>query len=310
MEVLGREIPAALAELHDDVVALRPEASLVFKKGYPPGGGKSWHRGDVGGDSEIVLAEDFEDFDVAHSLLHAYLYRQGCPLAEGLPGFERDGGRAARLVSCCVTHPTLHQLAAKRELPDEIWKKAVVDRAQIHPDDEGESSLLGLTEALHLADAAANFEAEVAAVVEECRDRFPERWKAVQEMMATMERTRQISGMRLRRSMIDLLRYFDGYLEGDFQPATPLLRSVSVTLVLAEHQLGRPAERLVELVMAGTSVVAFVHKQDHGVFFNRVVGRGPKRELAEMKDELKKSRLSAFLETYWVPYVVDMGAAG
>ncbi len=42
----------------------------------------------------------------------------------------------------------------------------------------------------------------------------------------------------------------------------------------------------------------------------RVLGRGPKRELAEMKDELKKSRLSAFLETYWVPYVVDMGAAG
>ena len=26
-----------------------------------------------------------------------------------------------------------------------------------------------------------------------------------------------------------------------------------------------------------------------------------------MKDELKKSRLSAFLETYWVPYVVDYG---
>jgi hypothetical protein len=128
-------------------------------------------------------------------------------------------------------------------------------------------------------------------------------------MMATMERSRQISGMRLRRSMIDLLRYFDGYLEGDFRPPAPLLRSVSVTLVLAEHQLGRPAERLVELMMAGTSIVAFVHKQDHGVFFNRVVGRGPKRELAEMKDELKKSRLAAFLETYWVPYVIDMGAA-
>src|ERR1043166_6320943 len=145
MEVLGREVPAPISDLHDEVVALRPEASLVFKKGFPPGGGKSWHRGDVGGDSEIVLSEDFEDFDIAHALLHAYLYRQGSPLAEGLPGFERDGGRAARLVSCAVTPPTLHAAAQKRNLADEIWRKPLVDRAQINPEDEVESSLLGLT---------------------------------------------------------------------------------------------------------------------------------------------------------------------
>ena len=106
--------------------------------------------------------------------------------------------------------------------------------------------------------------------------------------------------------MVELLTYLDG-LEQRAPDAFGPLKSVIVTLVVTEPQLARPADRMIELVPLGGESIGFVHKQDRGLFHYRFASPGRKRrEMAELQQELKKTRTEPFLDTYWVPYTVDL----
>src|SRR4051794_31699143 len=120
MEVLGREIPENLTVLHDEVVALRPDATIRFVKGlavdFPS---LAWHIPDANGNSEIRLAENFTDAALAHELLHVMLYRRGFPTANPLSAFGSHT-LTARALNCCVSHASLADEMTELGL-EEYW---------------------------------------------------------------------------------------------------------------------------------------------------------------------------------------------
>ena len=64
---------------------------------------------------------------------------------------------------------------------------------------------------------------------------------------------------------------------------------------------------MVELVPLGGESIGFVHKQDGGLFHYRFAAPGRKRvEIAELQNELRKTKTEPFLDSYWVPYTVDL----
>jgi hypothetical protein len=288
MEVLGREIPDNLAKLHDEVVNLRPDATLRFTKGlsvdFPS---LAWHIPDNNGNSEVRLAENFTDAALAHELLHVMLYRRGFPYASPLSVFGSHT-LTARALNCCVSHASLSEEVADLGVADFWPPPALGSDEDITPLEDR------IVQAWNLAEAGDDNgdEPQVAGLAARFRD--------------AIEKCRQPGATRWRRTMIDLLQYMDGLEkreEGAFGP----LRSVLVTLVVTEPQLTRPADRMVELTPLGGESIGFVHKQDGGLFHYRFATPGRKRrEMAELQTELKKTRTETFLDQYWVPYTVDL----
>ena len=149
----------------------------------------------------------------------------------------------------------------------------------------------------------------VAGVVERCKTEYPKTWEVASRLKQAMESCRVMGGIRWRRAMVELLEYFDGMAREFYPDVMPPLKSVAISLVMTEPQAARPADRMIELVQSDPSVAGFQHKQDHSLFHFRYLGPGvQKKELAELRADLKKMRTEDFLNTYWVPYTVDVKA--
>ena len=288
MEVLGREIPQALGELHDAIVELRPDATIRFNRGlHDESPIRAFHLADGAGNSDIRVAEPWTDQDLAHELLHVMLYRRGFPQAASLNGLG-DYAITGRTVTCCVSHASLAEDVRELGLL-EWWPPALVYPA-------GDETPLETT--LINAWRIAEFGDEEGA--DDATQALAKR------LRVEMERCKVPSATRWRRSMIDLLQHLDGMEKRGPEQFGPL-RSCVVSLVVTEPQLARPADRIIELVPLGGESIGFVHKQDGGLFHYRFAAPGRKRrELAELQNELKKTKTEAFLDTYWVPYTVDL----
>jgi hypothetical protein len=289
MEVLGREIPEALTELHDAIVELRPDATIRFTKSLADEAPvKAFHTADGSGNSEIRFAEGWDDRDLAHELLHVMLYRRGFPQAASINGLG-DYALTGRTLSCCVSHASLTD-----EVPDlggiaEFWPPHPT-----HPAGDETPLETTLVNAWRIAEFGDEPDADTATQALATR------------LRAEMERCRAPGATRWRRSMVELLQHLDG-LEQRAPDAFGPLKSVTVTLVVTEPQLTRPADRMVELVPLGGESIGFVHKQDGGLFHYRFAAPGRKRvEIAELQTELRKSKTEPFLDAYWVPYTVDL----
>ncbi len=305
MQILGRDVPPEIEALHDDVVAQRPEANLKFITAAIAAGERGLHRGDLEGNSEVLLREGFDDYELAHQLLHTRLYRQGYPVTSTLPAYEVSHLPLCRIVACAVSHPAMHEEARRRGLPEAAWKDRVIARALASAQNEPISALDRLDDALAIADALDAYPAVEARLEPRGGD---ETWRLVGRLRAVMDQSRRPAAMRWRRSMVQLLEEADRALAGELEP--PPSQAVAVTLVISEMQLARPAERLVEVTSTGHSAFAFVHKQDGGVFHLPFAGPGvARRELAEIRQARKTLRAEAFLDAYWVPYTVDLNVA-
>jgi hypothetical protein len=290
MEVLGREIPQALADLHDAIVELRPDASIKFSHTlHDESPVRTFHVADGSGNSEIRMAEPWDDRDLAHELLHVMLYRRGFPNAASINGLG-DYALTGRTLSCCVSHASLSDEVAELGIA-EFWLPNPTRPA-------GDESPL---ETL-LVNAWRNAEFGDEADADDATKTLATR------LRTEMERCRAVSATRWRRSIIELLQLLDG-MEPRAADAFGPLKSVSVTLVVTEPQLARPADRMVELVPLGGESIGFVHKQDGGLFFYRFAAPGRKRvEMAELQAEMKKTKTELFLDSYWVAYSVDIRA--
>jgi hypothetical protein len=288
MEVLGREIPQALADLHDAVVELRPDASIKFSHTlHDESPVRAFHIADGSGNSEIRMAEPWDDRDLAHELLHVMLYRRGFPNAASINGLG-DYALTGRTLSCCVSHASLS---------DEVEELGVAEfwpPNPTHPAGDETPLETLLVNAWRIAEFGDEGGADDATKALATR------------LRAEMERCRAPGATRWRRSIIELLQLLDG-MEQRAPDAFGPLRSVVVSLVITEPQLARPADRMIELVPLGGESIGFVHKQDGGLFFYRFAAPGRKRvEMAELQAELKKTKTELFLDTYWVAYSVDM----
>jgi hypothetical protein len=288
MEVLGKEIPQALADLHDAIVELRPDASIKFSHTlHDEAPVRMFHVADGSGNSEIRIAEPWDFRDLAHELLHVMLYRRGFPFAASINGLG-DFALTGRILSCCVSHASLSDEVADLGI-GEFWPPNPT-----HPAGDETPLETLLINAWRLAEFGDEAGADDAT-------------KALaQRLRSEMERCKAPGATRWRRSMIDLLQLLDG-MEKRAPDAFGPLRSVTVTLVVTEPQLTRPADRMVELVPLGGESIGFVHKQDGGLFFYRFAAPGRKRaEMAELQNELRKTKTEPFLDSYWVPYSVDL----
>jgi hypothetical protein len=288
MEVLGREIPEALTRLHDAIVELRPDATIRFTRTLADEAPvRAFHTADGSGNSEIRMAPAWDDRDLAHELLHALLYRRGFPSAASINGLG-DYALTARTLSCVVSHASLSEEVADLGVA-EFWPPNPT-----HPAGDELPLEQLLVNAWRIAEFGdeADADATTNALAARLRD--------------DMERCRTPGATRWRRSIVETLQHLDG-LEQRAPDAFGPLRSVTVTLVVTEPQLARPADRMVELVPLGGESIGFVHKQDGGLFHYRFAAPGRKRvELAELQNELRKTKTEAFLDGYWVPYSVDL----
>ena len=288
MEVLGREIPQALADLHDAIVELRPDAAIKFSHTlHDEAPVRTFHVADGSGNSEIRMAEPWDDRDLAHELLHVMLYRRGFPNATSINGLG-DYALTARTLSCCVSHASLSEEVEELGIA-EFWPPNPTRPAGDEPEVEQR-----LMNAWRIAEFGDEPDADDAT-------------KALATRLHTeMERCKAPGATRWRRSIIELLQLLDG-MEQRAPDAFGPLKSVSVTLVVTEPQLTRPADRMVELVPLGGESIGFVHKQDGGLFFYRFAAPGRKRvEMAELQTELRKTKTELVLDSYWVPYTVDL----
>ena len=310
MQVLDRELPPELEALYTDTVELRPEATIKFVRGMPAGARlEGRHAADREGNSEIRLKEDFDWATLAHELFHALYFRRGFPFATILP-FETSFSTVAEIINCSVSHAAMHEEARSRGLPDAYWRDKIIADAVLEGPDEPAQTEQGILQAWHLADAIALDAEATAGVAEKTRFEYPQTWAVASRLLETMAQTRAMAGMRWRRAMVDLLRYFDGLAREHFPDIMPPLKSVAISLVVTEPQLARPADRMLEVIAADPSVAGFVHKQDGSLFHFRYLGPGmQKKELAEIRADVKKMRTEDLLNAYWVPYSVDLRAA-
>jgi hypothetical protein len=288
MEVLGREIPQALADLHDAIVELRPDASIKFSHTLADEAPvRAFHIADGSGNSEIRMAVPWDDRDLAHELLHVMLYRRGFPNAASINGLG-DYALTGRTLSCCVSHASLSDEIAELGIA-EFWPPNPT-----HPAGDESALEMLLVNAWRIAEFGDEPDADDATKALATR------------LRAEMERCKAPGATRWRRCMVELLQHLDG-LETRAADAFGPLKSVTVTLVVTEPQLTRPADRMFELVPLGGESIGFVHKQDGGLFFYRFAAPGRKRvEIAELQNELRKTKTEPFLDSYWVPYSVDL----
>jgi hypothetical protein len=309
MQVLDRELPPELESLHDDVVALRPEATIKFVRGMPAGARlEGRHEPDREGNSEIRLSADFDFATLAHQLFHALYFRRGFPFASVLP-FETSFSTVAQIINCAASHAAMHIEARERGLPAALWRDKIVRLATLEGPDEPVATEQGILQAWYLADAMECEPAAVADLVERCRTEYPKTWQITSRLHDVMVRNREMGGLRWRRSMVELLEYFDAIAREHYPDILAPLKSVAISLVMTEPQAARGADRMIEIVQSDPSVAGFQHKQDGSLFHFRYLGPGTqKKELAEMRSEVKRMRTEDFLNLYWVPYTVDFKA--
>jgi hypothetical protein len=309
VEVLGREIPPELEALHDDVIAWRADAQLKFAKGMPEGSRlESRHTPDRDGNSEIRLLEDYHFGSLTHELLHTLYYRRGFPMATCIP-FDTTFSTVAQLITCAVSHPALYDEAYERGLMDAYWRDKIIAGATLDAPDDPAHYEESLLMAWRLAEAVFLAPDEVKAVTEQCQAEYPNTWEVTQRLLQGMERGRALTGMGWRRGMVDLLVYFDAMAKKHHPSLQPPLEVIAVSLVLTEPQLTRPADRMIEIVTPDKSVAGLVQKQDGSLFHFRYLGPGTQRkEVVELKADLKKLRTEVFLDKYWIPYSVDVKA--
>ena len=307
METLSIEVSPQLKELYDDVQASRPEAALNFAQGMPAGSRfEGRHTPDQAGNSEVRLADGADAGALAHELLHALFYREGFPFATCLM-LDTSFAAVAQIVICAVSHPTMHEEAQARGLPDAAWRDKIIGAAGLDEPDEPAASEASLIQAWRLADAVFLDREAVAALTERCRSELPQTWEVVEHLLQAMERCRAATGIGWRRSMVDLLTYFDTMARAHHPEVAPPLKLVSVSLVLTEPQAKRPADRMVEIELIENNAAAFVHKQDHAVFFFRYLGpQVQKREVVQLRSEVKQMRTIEFLDRYRVPYSIEL----
>jgi hypothetical protein len=310
MEVIGKEIPAELEALHNEIVELRPDATIKFVKGMPAGSRlEGRHQPDREGNSEIRLNEGYHDGSLTHQLLHALYFRRGFPFASVLP-FETSFSTVAQIIECAASHAAMHQEVRDKGLPDALWRDKIIADATLEGPDEPAATEQGLLQCWYLADAIECDPEAVADLVERAKSEYPKTWAVTSRLSETMAATRVMGGIRWRRAMVELLEYFDGMAREHYPDILAPLKTVSISLVMTEPQATRPADRMIELVQSDPSVAGFQHKQDHSLFHFRYLGPGvQKKELAELRADLKKMRTEDFLNTYWVPYTVDVKAA-
>ena len=310
MQILDRDIPEALEKLHQAVVDLRPEATIKFVRGMPAGARiEGRHEPDREGNSEIRLKQDFDFGTLAHQLYHALYFRRGFPFASVLP-FETSFSTVAQIINCTVSHAAIHIEAREDGMPAEYWRDKVISLATLEGPDEPALSEEGILQAWYLADAIECDHDATRELAERCRAEYPKTWEVTSKLLDVMERSRTMGGLRWRRNMVELLEYFDGLAREHYPDILSPLKSVAVSLVMTEPQAARQADRMIEIVQSDPSVAGFAHKQDHSLFHFRYLGPGTqKKELAELRSEVKRMRTEDFLNLYWVPYTVDLKAA-
>ena len=310
MEVLNKTVPPEIEALNEAVVALRPDANMKFVAEVRTGATiKGRHQPDLHGNSEIRLGEDYDFGALAHGLLHALYYRRGFPVATTAP-FDISFATVAEIINCAASHAALHEEAAELKLPAALWRDYVIGAAALTGPDEPALTEEGLLNAWLLADALTLDEAAMAGLAETCRADYPETWVVVQRLRRTIEYCRTHSGLRWRRGMVELLRYFDAMAREHHPTVLPPTQTILISLVLSEPQVKRPAERLFEIAPISSRVAGFLHKQDGSLFHVRFFGPGSeKRELASLRAAMKKMRVEEFLDEFQVPYSVDLGAA-
>ena len=309
MDVLGKELPPEVEALYNECVEHRPDANLKFVAGIPAGLElQAMHVPDFSGDSDVRLAEDFEMPALVHELLHVLQYRRGYPVAATLGTHDRLFSTLAHVLTCCVNHSALEAEVAKREGLSVYWQARPSLTQNWEQPRQPLASSEGLLDAWSLADAALAGAVKLADLAPDFVTSYPQTWNAAQELGTEAERCRQPSGMRYRRSMADLLPFFDGLLYDPQSKALPPSRAIMLTMVVSEPQLARPAERLIELVPLAGDVIGFAHRQDRALFHYRFALPGKqRREIVEMRASLKM-RTEDFLNKYWVPYTVDLKA--
>ena len=309
MQILDRDLPPALEALHQEVVDLRSEATIKFVRGMPAGARlEGRHEPDREGNSEIRLKEDFDFGTLAHQLYHALYFRRGFPFASVLP-FETSFSTVAQIINCAVSHPAMHAEARENDMPAEYWHDKIVSLATLEGPDEPAMSEEGILQAWYLADALECDAEAVDALAQRCKADYPKTWAITSKLREVMEHSRSLGGLRWRRNMVELLEYFDGIAREHYPDILAPLKSVAISLVMTEPQATRQADRMIEIVQSDPSVAGFAHKQDHSLFHFRYLGPGTqKKELAEMRNEIKRMRTEDFLNLYWVPYTVDLKA--
>ena len=309
MQVLDRELPPELETLHQEVVDLRPEATIKFVRGMPAGARlEGRHEPDREGNSEIRLNEGFEFATLTHQLLHALYFRRGFPFASVLP-FETSFSTVAQIINCAVSHAAMHVEARDKGLPPGLWRDKIVSLATLEGPDEPVASEQGILQAWYLADALECDPDAVSELAQRCRDEYPQTWAITSKLNEVMARCRVMGGLRWRRAMVELLEYFDRLAREHYPDILAPLKSVSISLVMTEPQAARQADRMIEIVQSDPSVAGFQHKQDGSLFHFRYLGPGTqKKELAELRSEVKRMRTEDFLNLYWVPYTVDIKA--
>jgi hypothetical protein len=309
MQILDRDLPPELEALHQEVVDLRPEATIKFVRGMPAGARlEGRHEPDREGNSEIRLKEDFEFATLTHQLYHALYFRRGFPFASVLP-FETSFSTVAQIINCAVSHAAMHIESRDKGLPAEYWRDKIVSLATLEGPDEPALSEEGILQAWYLADAIECDPEAVMELTQRCQDEYPKTWAIVSKLGEIMERCRVMGGLRWRRSMVELLEYFDGIAREHYPDILAPTKSVAISLVMTEPQATRQADRMIEIVQSDPSVAGFQHKQDRSLFHFRYLSPGAqKKELAELRSEIKRMRTEDFLNLYWVPYTVDLKA--
>ena len=170
--------------------------------------------------------------------------------------------RWAEIINCAASHAALHEEAAELKLPAAVWRDYVIGAAALTGPDEPALTEEGLLNAWLLADALTLDEAAMAGLAETCRADYPETWVVVQRLRRTIEYCRTHSGLRWRRGMVELLRYFDAMAREHHPTVLPPTQTILISLVLSEPQVKRPAERLFEIAPISSRVAGFLHKQD------------------------------------------------
>jgi hypothetical protein len=223
--------------------------------------------------------------------------------------FETSFSTVAQIMNCAVSHAAMHIEARDRDLPPELWRDKIISLATLEGPDEPAATEQGILQAWYLADAMECDAEAVAYLVERCRTEYPKTWEIASKLHGVMERNRVMGGLRWRRSMVELLEYFDAIAREHYPDILSPLKSVAISLVMTEPQAARGADRMIEIVQSDPSVAGFQHKQDGSLFHFRYLGPGTqKKELAEMRGEVKRMRTEDFLNLYWVPYTVDFKA--